>query len=83
VAEAIALAVCDPRAANNVFNVGEARTPTMAERLGWLPDRDVALATEDGKNFAQDIAYDTSKIRRELGFGDEIDEIEAMSEGVR
>jgi nucleoside-diphosphate-sugar epimerase len=83
VAKAIALAVCDPRAANNVFNVGESRTPTMAERLSRLPDRDVALAAEDAKNFAQDIAYDTSKIRRELGFSEDIDEIDAMAECVR
>lgn len=83
VAKAIALAVCDPRAANNVFNVGEAYTPTMAERLSRLPDRDVALATEDAKNFAQDIAYDTSKIRRELGFSEDIDEVDAMADCVR
>ena len=79
VAEAIALAVIDPRATNNVFNVGEAHTPTMAERLVRLPDRDVAPAVEHGKNFAQDIACDTSKIRRELGFVDVADEIEAMA----
>ena len=83
VAKAIALAVCDPRAANNVFNVGEAHTPTMAERLSRLPERDVPLATEDPKNFAQDIAYDTSKIRRELGFCEDVDEIAAMAECVR
>ena len=83
VAKAIALAVCDPRAANNVFNVGEAHTPTMAERLSRLPGRDVALASEDAKNFAQDIAYDTSKIRRELGFSEDVDEIDAMAECVR
>lgn len=83
VAKAIALAVCDPRAANNIFNVGEAQTPTMAERLSRLPDRDVAVASEDAKNFAQDIAYDTSKIRRELGFSEDFDEVYAMAECVR
>jgi nucleoside-diphosphate-sugar epimerase len=83
VAKAIALAVSDPRAANNVFNVGEAHTPTMSERLNYLPDRDVAIASEDGKDFAQDIAYDTSKIRRQLGFIEDIDEIDAMTECVR
>jgi nucleoside-diphosphate-sugar epimerase len=83
VAKAIALAVCDPRAANNVFNVGEAHTPTVAERLSRLPDRDVALATDDAKNFEQDIAYDTSKIRKELGYSEDIDEIDAMADCVR
>jgi len=79
VAEAITLAVVDPRAANNVFNLGEAHTPTMAERLSRLPDRQVIVADETGKNFDQDIAYDTSKIRRELGFVEVIDEIRAMT----
>jgi nucleoside-diphosphate-sugar epimerase len=82
VAKAIAVAVCDPRAANSVFNVGEAHTPTMAERLMRLPERQVALAKDDGKNFAQDIAYDTSKIRRELGYGEAVDEIAAMAQCV-
>jgi nucleoside-diphosphate-sugar epimerase len=79
VAEAIALTVADPRAANNVFNVGEAHTPTIAERLARLPDRQAAVADEAGRNFDQDIAYDTSKIRRELGFIETIDEARAMS----
>jgi nucleoside-diphosphate-sugar epimerase len=83
VAKAIALAVSDPRAANNIFNVGEAHTPTMFERLNYLPHRHLALASENGKNFAQDIVYDTSKIRRELGFIEQIDEIDAMTECVR
>jgi nucleoside-diphosphate-sugar epimerase len=83
VAEAIALCVCNPRAANNVFNVGEAQTPTMAERLSRLPHRNVALASDGPKNFAQDIVFDTSKIRRELGFCEEVDEIAAMAECVR
>jgi len=30
----------------------------MAERLSRLPDRDVAVASEDAKNFAQNIAYE-------------------------
>jgi nucleoside-diphosphate-sugar epimerase len=82
VAEAIALAVADPRAANNIFNVGEAYTPTTAERLARLPTREIAAADVAGKNFAQDIAYDTSKIRRELSFTEAIDEVRAMSECV-
>jgi nucleoside-diphosphate-sugar epimerase len=79
VAEAIALAVVNPRAANNVFNVGEAHTPTIAERLARLPDRQATVADEAGRNFDQDIAYDTSKIRRELGFVETIDEVRAMT----
>jgi nucleoside-diphosphate-sugar epimerase len=79
VAEAITRAVIEPRAANNIFNVGEAHTPTMAERLAWLPDRQSAVADVEGKNFEQDIVFDTSKIRRELDFAEMIDEERAMS----
>jgi nucleoside-diphosphate-sugar epimerase len=82
VAKAIALAASDPRAASNIFNVGEAHTPTMSERLNHLPDRHVALASEEGKNFTQDIADDTSKVRREPGFIEDINEIDAIAECV-
>ena len=79
VAAAITCAVTDPRAANNVFNVGEAHTPTMGERLDRLPCRPTIIADEVGKNFEQNIVYDTSKIRHQLGFIDEIDEVQAMA----
>jgi nucleoside-diphosphate-sugar epimerase len=83
VAKAIALAVVDQRAANNVFNVGEEQTPTMAERLRWLPDSEFTSADDAGKNFEQNMAYDTSKIRRELGYLEDIDETAAMTQCVR
>src|ERR1700722_248380 len=75
VAEAITRAVGDPRAANNIFNVGEAHTPTMVERLARLRDRETAVADVAGKNFEQDIVLDTSKIRRVLDFTEAIDEV--------
>jgi nucleoside-diphosphate-sugar epimerase len=77
VAAAIALAVSDPRATGEVFNVGEAITPSMGERLALLPPR--AAPPAPPMNFAQDIVYDTAKIRALLGYCDEIDEAEAMS----
>ena len=83
VAEAIARAVADPRAANSIFNLGEAHTPTMAERLARLPARHAALADVAGKNFEQNIAFDTAKIRRELEFTEAFDEVCAMSACVR
>jgi nucleoside-diphosphate-sugar epimerase len=79
VADAIVLAVTLERAKGRVYNVGEERTPTIAERieafgraLGW--DGRVVAAPEEELpphlvvpgNFAQDIVYDTSRIRREL-----------------
>lgn len=80
VAAAIALAVTDRRAVGHIFNIGEATTPTMAERLSWLPGLDVAPLPDDGKDFRQDIAYDTSKIRDVLGFKEVVDERAAMLE---
>ena len=80
VAAAIALAVLDDRAAGRIYNVGEAETPTMAERLADLPERpDVPLFSKPA-HFEQDITYDTGRIRLELGYEDEVDERSAMRE---
>jgi nucleoside-diphosphate-sugar epimerase len=79
VAAAIVLAVLNPAAAGRVYNVGEQHTPTVAERLAGLPDSNIEVS-EDGKyNFAQDMAYDTGRIRRELGYGEAV----SVEEGVR
>jgi nucleoside-diphosphate-sugar epimerase len=83
VAEAIAVAVSDPRATAQIFNIGDAETPTIAERLARLPDLDVEPARDGGQDFRQDIVYDTSKIRRVLGLMDVVDEAEAMIEVAR
>jgi nucleoside-diphosphate-sugar epimerase len=78
VAAAIGLAVLDDRAAGKTYNVGEASTPTVAERLRFLPDRPQDALFAQAANFEQDIVYDTSRIRRELGYREVIDEREAM-----
>jgi len=78
VAEAIVLAAVRPEAAGRIYNVGEAHTPTMAERLAGLPPSPMASAAPPGYNFAQDIVYDTSRIRRELGYAEPVPEHEAM-----
>jgi nucleoside-diphosphate-sugar epimerase len=78
VAAAVALAVEDNRAAGRTFNVGEKHTPTMGERLARLPPADWVPLADGGANFEQPIAYDTSRIRSELGYRDEVDEAEAM-----
>lgn len=91
VAQAIVLAVTRERAKGRVYNVGEARTPTMAERveafgraLGW-GGRVVAVREEElpphlamPGNFAQDIAYDTSRLRRELDWTESLPPEEAF-----
>ena len=79
VAAAIALAALHPAAAGGIYNVGEEVTPTIAERLAGLPESNVATPSDAAMNFEQDIAYDTSRIRRELGFR----EIVSYEEGLR
>jgi nucleoside-diphosphate-sugar epimerase len=76
VAHAIALAAIHPSAAG-IYNVGEAYTPTMGERLALLPPSDVPLATMPA-NFEQDIVYDTTRIRRELGFVETVDDADGL-----
>jgi nucleoside-diphosphate-sugar epimerase len=80
VAAAIALAALHPSAAGEVFNVGEAKTPTMGERLARLPARTGARPAPGDYDFSQDLHFDTSKIRRQLGYSDVIDEASAMAE---
>ena len=62
-----------------IYNVGESPTPTVAERLAELPPSKTP-ADESGQfNLAQDIAYDTSRIRSELGYTEPI----SYAEGLR
>ena len=83
VAAAIALAVLDDRAAGKTYNVGEEFTPTVAERLRFLPDQPDHALSDMAANFEQDIVYDTSRIRRELGYREVMDERNAMIDLVR
>jgi nucleoside-diphosphate-sugar epimerase len=84
VAQAIAQAVMDEKACGRTYNVGEEVTPTVAQRLQYLPERrPSAPEQEHGGNFAQDIAYDTSLIRQHLGYREEVSERAAMIESVQ
>ena len=78
VAAAIALACLHPAAGGEAFNVGEANTPTMGERLQYLPYRPEFPQKSDGLDFRQNMHIDTSKIRRLLGYADITDEPTAM-----
>ena len=78
VAAAIVLAALHPAAVGQIYNVGEEHTPTMAERLAKLPESSVPASTDTKFNFDQNIAYDTSRIRCELGFEEVIGEDDAM-----
>ena len=72
VAQAIVLGAVDARAAGKIYNVGEERTPTVGERLKTLPASNVPAAPESGFDFRQDIAYDTSRIRKEVGYAERV-----------
>jgi nucleoside-diphosphate-sugar epimerase len=78
VAAAIGLAAMHPAAAGRVYNVGEARTPTIAERMARLPPSSVPVAAPGTHDFSQDIAYDTTRIRAELGYAEPVSEAEGL-----
>lgn len=83
VAAAIVLAATHPRAGGRTYNVGESPTPTIGERLLRLPPSTVEPDTASSFNFDQDIAYDTTRIRSDLGYQERIPELEAMAATLR
>jgi len=82
VAYAIVLAATHDTA-RGVFNVGEEHTPTIAERLAYLPAREDAPLFHEDCRFEQNVDYDTSRIRRELGFEEVVSERDGMAMVVR
>ena len=78
VAQAIALAIENGAASGRISNVGEKTTPTIAERLQYLPEKPDAPLFDQPANFSQHIVYDTYAIRRELSYREEIPERDAM-----
>ncbi|HZP24907.1 MAG TPA: NAD-dependent epimerase/dehydratase family protein [Terriglobales bacterium] len=78
VARAIVLAALSPAAAGRIYNVGEEHTPTVAERLLKLPASSLPPNESSKFNFEQDIAYDTTRIREELGYAELVPEEDAM-----
>lgn len=78
VAAAITLAAVHPAAEKQIYNVGEAYTPTIAERLANLPDSPITPNSDAKFNFAQNIEYNTSRIRQELGYTEMVSEPAAM-----
>jgi len=78
VAAAVVLAATSSVAKGRVYNVGEADTPTIAERLARLPPSAIEPDLNCRFDFAHDIAYDTSRIRTELGYREIVPEEEAV-----
>jgi nucleoside-diphosphate-sugar epimerase len=79
VAAAIVLAAIHPAAGGRVYNVGEEHTPAVGERLASLPGSNIEPSDDEGRNFEQDIVYDSTRLRRELGYKEPV----AYSEGIR
>jgi nucleoside-diphosphate-sugar epimerase len=79
VAAAIVLAAVHPAAANRIYNVGEAYTPTIGERLKSLPPSTMVQVDAKEYDFRNDINFDTSRIRMELGYAEPI----SYAEGLR
>ena len=79
VAAAISLAAVHENAAGHVYNVGEVYTPTVAERLQNLPPSAIPAEDVGSFNYQQDIAYDTTRIRKELGYCERV----SYEEGIR
>ena len=92
VADAIALAVTDERAAGRIYNIGEDETPTMAERVrqigrleDWsgrvvqLPAARVPAHLKTPYEPRQDLVVDTRRVRQELGFSEAV----SREEGIR
>ena len=81
IAEAVVLAATNSSSAGRTYNVGESYTPTMRDRLtefarvaGWRGRIFEVVASELGEmdrmphDFAHHLAYDTTRIRAELGY---------------
>ncbi|MBL0389505.1 NAD-dependent epimerase/dehydratase family protein [Tumebacillus sp. ITR2] len=92
IAHAIVCAVTDKRAANRIYNVGEPETRPFRDwvrdvgtQFGW--EGEISLVNQDelpesertDSNLEQPMIFDTSAIRRELGY----EEIVPYEEGLR
>lgn len=83
VAAAIVLAATHTLAGSRVYNIGEAYTPTVAERLERLPPSTLDPDLSSQFDFTQNIAYDTSRIRAELGYREIVSEEEGFTRTLR
>ncbi|HEX8651775.1 MAG TPA: NAD-dependent epimerase/dehydratase family protein [Pyrinomonadaceae bacterium] len=95
VADAIALAVTDERATGRIYNVGERDTLTETEWVravgraaGWkgeviaVPGDMLPGGMAAGFNFEHHLAVDTSRMREELGYSEQVSRDEALKRAV-
>lgn len=91
VAAAVVLAVTDPRATGRIYNVGDEPTLTMAQWIraigdvaGWhgpiisLPQAQLPEPLWSKINTRQDLIFDTTRIRQELGYQELVSLDEAL-----
>jgi nucleoside-diphosphate-sugar epimerase len=80
VAAAVALAAVDDRSAGRIYNVGEAATPTMLERLRQIGRSQIALVPDEEStlNYRQHLVMDSRRIRDELAFTEIVSEKEGL-----
>jgi nucleoside-diphosphate-sugar epimerase len=83
VAAAVVLAAVHPAAAGQIYNVGEEVTPSVAERLQDLPASSVVQTTSMPANFKQNIVYDTTRIRWQLGYHEPVPYLEGLRRTVQ
>jgi len=94
-AHAVALAVIDEGAANQVYNVGEPETLSteawvraIAQAAGWegevvvIQDKALPAGSQTGMDTRQDLVTDSSRIRHELGYAELIPRDEALQRTV-
>ncbi len=95
VAEAIALAATDERAASRIYNIGEPDALTLAEWVrtigdgaGWtgeivaVPESQLPESLRIGIDTRQDIVTDTSRIRAELSYIEPVGRSEAIMQTI-
>ena len=91
VADALALAATDARAANRIFNVGEEEAWSRAEwvervgrAVGWggevisMPDDLLPEHLKTPTSYAHDLVVDTGRVRQELGYQERVPRDEAL-----
>lgn len=95
IAAAIALAVTDDRAAGRIYNLGEASTPALLERIqrlgnlvNWhgeivtLPKDQLPSHLQMNLRWQYHLAMDTTRFREELGYVELIPEAEALRQTI-
>jgi nucleoside-diphosphate-sugar epimerase len=95
IAAAIALAVTDDRAAGRIYNLGEASTPTLLERIqrlgdlvNWqgeivtLPKDQLSSHLQMNLQWQYHLSIDTTRFREELGYVEPISEAEAWRQTI-